>query len=569
MLGMECWCWNNISDYYPEVEPQKFSLPLPLPNWPQGKGFATGRICLGEIEVVQITKFKKIWGCSPSFGKSNCVSFYKPDEIPKGYYILGHYCQPDGEKHLTGYVLAAKDLTVNQKDTVRDSTSKLPALQKPLNYTLIWSSDSEYNGSGYIWMPNAPVGYKSMGFLASVEPNEPDPDEVRCVRADLTQNCEACEMMFSSDSLFPKNQFQVWKTRPCKRGMLCKGVSVGAFFCSTTSFSSGDELDIACLKNLNSSLHAMPNLEQIHALIKHYGPTVYLHPDETYLPSSVAWFFMNGALLYKDGKNNGTAINSKGSNLPAGGTNDGEYWLDLPNKDDANRTNVKCGNIESAELYVHVKPALGETFTDIAMWIFCPFNGPATVKVGLLSFTLNKVGEHVGDWEHYTLRVSNFSGELWSVYFSEHSGGEWVDACNLEFIEGNKSIVYASRNGHASFPHPGCYVQGSSKLGVGLRNDCARSKYYVDSSSKYQIVAAEYLGEGVVAEPPWLQYMREWGPTIIYDGRSEVEKIIKHLPFFMRFSVESFIELFPTELYGEAGPTGPKEKDNWLGDERW
>ncbi|XP_055834902.1 hypothetical protein At1g04090-like [Solanum dulcamara] len=562
MLGRECWCWNNLSDYYPAVEPQKFSLPLPLPKWPQGKGFGTGRICLGEIEVVQITKFKKIWGCSASFGKSDCVSFYKPDGIPKGYYILGHYGQPDGE-HITGYILAAKDISA-----VKDSALKLPALQKPLNYTLIWSSDSQYNGSGYIWMPNAPVGYKSIGFLASVEPNEPDSDEVRCVRADLTENCEASEMMFSSDSLFQRNQFQVWKTRPCNRGMLCAGVSVGTFF-SSTSFSPGDELDIACLKNLDSSQHAMPNLEQIHALIKHYGPTMYLHPDEIYLPSSVPWFFMNGALLYKDGKNNGTVINSKGSNLPAGGVNDGQYWLDLPNKDDANRTSVKCGNIESAELYVHVKPSLGGTFTDIAMWIFCPFNGPATVKIGLLSFALNKVGEHVGDWEHYTLRVSNFSGELWGVYFSEHSGGEWVDACNLEFIEGNKSIVYASRHGHASFPHSGCYLQGSSKLGVGLRNDCARSKYYVDSSSKYKIVAAEYLGEGVVAEPPWLQYMREWGPTIIYDGRSEVEKIIKHLPFFMRFSMESLIELFPTELYGEAGPTGPKEKDNWLGDERW
>lgn len=561
MLGRECWCWDNLSEYYPAVEPQKFSLPSPLPKWPQGKGFATGRICLGEIEVIQITKFKKIWGCGPSFGKSDCVSFYKPDGIPKGYDILGHYCQPDGE-HLSGYVLAAKDLSV-----VQDSALKLPALQKPLNYTLIWTSDSQYNGSGYIWLPNAPVGYKSLGLVASIEPNEPDPDEVRCVRADLTENCEASEMIFSSDSLFPRNQFQVWKTRPCKRGMLCAGVSVGTFF-GSTSFSSGDELNIACLKNLDSSLHAMPNLEQIHTLIKHYGPTIYLHPDEIYLPSSVPWFFMNGALLYQDGKNNGTVINSKGSNLPAGGVNDGQYWLNLPNKDDANRTSVKCGNIESAELYVHVKPSLGGTFTDIAMWVFCPFNGPATVKIGLLSFALNKVGEHVGDWEHYTLRISNFSGELWRMYFSEHSGGEWVDACNLEFIEGNKAIVYASKNGHASFPHPGCYLQGSSKLGVGVRNDCACSKYYVDSSSKYQIVAAEYLGEGVVAEPPWLQYMREWGPTIIYDGRSEVERIIKHLPFFMRFSVESLIELFPTELYGEAGPTGPKEKDNWLGDER-
>jgi hypothetical protein len=61
--------------------------------------------------------------------------------------------------------------------------------------------------------------------------------------------------------------------------------------------------------------------------------------------------------------------------------------------------------------------------------------------------------------------------------------------------------------------------------------------------------------------------MREWGPTIVYDSRSEIEKIIDMLPIFVRFSVENLFELFPTELSGEVGPTGPKEKDNWLGDE--
>ena len=100
-----------------------------------------------------------------------------------------------------------------------------------------------------------------------------------------------------------------------------------------------------------------------------------------------------------------------------------------------------------------------------------------------------------------------------------------------------------------------------------MRNDVARSKYYVDSSIKYQLVAAEYLGDGVVTEPCWLQYMREWGPNIVYDSRSEIDKILDHLPFFVRFSVENLVDLFPTELYGEEGPTGPKEKYNWVGDE--
>jgi hypothetical protein len=319
------------------------------------------------------------------------------------------------------------------------------------------------------------------------------------------------------------------------------------------------------LKNFDPNLRAMPNLEQVHALIKHYGPTVFFHPEETYLPSSVSWFFENGATLHKKDIKMGDAILAGGANLPAGGTNDGEYWIDLP--DDDRNWYVKVGNLESAELYAHIKPAQGGTFTDIAMWVFCPFNGPATIKVGLASFALKKVGRHTGDWEHFTLRISNFSGELSSIYFSEHSGGGWVDASDLEFISGNKAIVYSSRNGHASYPHPGCYLQGSEKLGVGMTNDVARSDLSVDSSTRYEIISAEYLGDAVT-EPCWLQYMREWGPAMTYNSRSEVDTVLSFLPFFLRFTVEAIFDSLPDELYEEEGPTGPKEKDNWEGDER-
>lgn len=404
-----------------------------------------------------------------------------------------------------------------------------------------------------------------MGIVVTNNPEEPKVEEVRCVRADLTEKCETSDQILSPD---PKssNPFDFWNTRPYRRGMLAKGVSVGTFYCN--AYLSSDEvlIDIACLKNLHHSLPAMPNLDQVHALIKHYGPTVFFHPDEDCLPSSVQWFFKNGALLYRDCGQKGEPIDLRGSNLPSGGENDGEFWIDLPVDDDA-RNDVITGDLESAELYVHVKPAFGGTFTDIAMWIFCPFNGAATLKIGLVTIPMTKIGQHVGDWEHYTLRVSNFTGELWQVFFSEHSGGRWVDASDLEFIEGNRPVVYSSKHGHASFPHPGTYLQGSTKLGIGVRNDVARSKYYVDSSIKYQLVAAEYLGDGVVTEPCWLQYMREWGPNIVYDSRSEIDKILDHLPFFVRFSVENLVDLFPTELYGEEGPTGPKEKYNWVGDE--
>ncbi|KAL6501139.1 hypothetical protein OROHE_025336 [Orobanche hederae] len=572
MFGWWDCCTSCCDSVYEEIaeEPHTFSLPSPLPQWPEGKDFATGKISLGEIEVVQNVKFEKIWSCSPLLGKAKGVTFYKPVEIPDGFFSLGHYCQPS-DKKLRGYVLVAKDISENTPDDVRINvcrSSNSPPLKKPLNYTLVGSQNSNQDTCGYIWLPNPPVGYEPMGFVVTTEPDEPHPDEVRCVRTDLTESCEVNEVIFNVNSFSLKDKLYVWDIRPCKRGMLCKGVPVGTFFCSRDKNPEDDKLSVSCLKNHDSSLLAMPNLDQIHALIKHYGPTLYFHPDETYLPSSVSWFFKNGALLFKQGRNKGLSIDSKGSVLPYGGSNDGEFWLDLPDDDDG-REFVSKGDIDSAELYVHVKPALGGTFTDIAMWLFCPFNGPATIKAGLWTYTCKRIGQHIGDWEHFTLRLSNFNGELSSVYFSEHSGGEWLDASELEFIEGNKAIVYASKNGHASFPHEGCYIQGSSKLGIGARNDCARSDFFVDSSDRYRVVAAEYLGDNVFAdEPRWLQYMREWGPRVVYDSRSELEKILKHLPFFVRFSVENLIELFPTELYGEEGPTGPKEKDNWLWDER-
>ncbi|KAM0062814.1 putative vacuolar protein sorting-associated protein [Helianthus debilis subsp. tardiflorus] len=551
MFGFDFCCSDKDGElnYLLVEEPKPFCLPSPLPQWPQGQGFATGRINIGELELAMIKDFEIISSYTPKRSKTDGVTFYKPVSIPDGFFTFGHYSQQT-DQPLRGYVLVARAAQNTEETTY-------PPLKTPLGYDLIW-----FSGTVYVWQPIPPEGYRCLGFAVTVDETEPDVEEVRCVRDDLTENCEVDDVILEiSKSL------KLWNTKACKTGIFCRGVTVGTFFCSTdTNFD--DELDICCLRNVNFNHEAMPNLEQVEVLIDHYGPTVYFHPDEVYLPSSVQWFFDNGTLLFKKGKENGIPVESGGSNLPQGGKNDGEYWLDLP-EDTNDETLVKNGNLESAELYVHVKPALGGTFTDIAMWIFCPFNGPVTFTVEFLNINIemNRVGEHVGDWEHFTLRISNFNGELWSVYFSEHSGGEWVDASNLEFIDGNKPIVYSSKCGHASFPNAGTYIQGSTKLGIGIKNDVDKSDKFIDASKRYKIIAAEYL-RGVVEEPDWLQYMREWGPTVLYDGRSELEKILKHLPIFIRLAVETVVDFFPMELYGEAGPTGPKEKDNWYGDER-
>jgi len=600
--GKISWlCWKKRRENLallcsPTSNPKPFHLPLPLPSWPPGLAFATGKICLGEIEVSQVSTLEKIWSCNGGEKDDKGASFYKPVEIPAGFFSLGHYGQPNCAS-LQGWVLVAKEtvdsckmsceckkekiasedpssllLSVQEGEKACCERGPLPALAKPLNYTLIWSSVS-WTGNqdryAYFWLPYPTDGYKAIGFVVTNTPNKPSLNEVRCVRADLTDTCETNGLIWSIESNVPKLPFSVWTVRPSHRGMWGRGVSVGTFYCSS-SWITGTNLPVACLKNVSFSLREMPDLNQIHGLVNHYGPTVFFHPDEIYLPSSVSWFFENGALLYKRGVQMAELITCNGSNLPPGGSNDGEYWLDLPA--DGRAKEIKLGNLQSAEVYVHIKPALGGTFTDIAMWVFCPFNGPATAKIGVLNLPLGKIGEHVCDWEHFTLRVSNFTGELWRIYFSQHSSGEWVNASDLEFIIGNKAVVYSSKSGHASFPHAGDYLQGDSRLGVGIRNDAARSKFSLDTSKKYQIIAAEHLQmlsvNVIPLEPPWLQYMREWGPTIIYNTRAELDKMLRLLPPKIRYTIKNIFNKLPNELSGEEGPTGPKEKGYWEGDER-
>ncbi|KAF3563307.1 hypothetical protein DY000_02018600 [Brassica cretica] len=106
----DCFYWNqeNSELEWDSSESKPFSLPSPLPRWPQGTGFATGKINLGEIQVVKVTEFDRVWKCSKSRGgKTRCASFYKPVGIPEGFHCLGHYCQANNQP-LRGFVLAAR-----------------------------------------------------------------------------------------------------------------------------------------------------------------------------------------------------------------------------------------------------------------------------------------------------------------------------------------------------------------------------------------------------------------------------------------------------------------------------
>ncbi|XP_027079942.1 hypothetical protein At1g04090-like [Coffea arabica] len=538
-----------------------FKFPSSMPKWPSGGGFASDYIDLGGLQVHQTSTFNKVWTIRGGGPDDLGATFYEPSQIPDGFFMLGSYSQPNNQPFF-GWILVAKD-------TSTDQSSSNETLKKPTDYTLVWSSESlktSQDGHGYIWLPVAPDGYRAVGYVVTATPDKPSLDKVRCVISELTDKCESENWIWGQGKTSSASDFNVYSSRPSGRGIQAQGVGVNTFIVKNGSDDNSSSTTIACLKNNNfSNFSSMPNLQQVEALFQAYSPWLFFHPKETYLPSSVNWYFENGALLYTKGEEpNPVAIQYNGANLPQGESNDGAYWLDLPVDKNA-KERVKKGDLQSAEVYLQIKPMLGATFTDIAIWIFYPFNGPGTAKLGLIDIPLGRIGEHIGDWEHLTLRISNFNGILYKVYFSEHSKGIWVDAPLLEFHDGtNKPVAYSALSGHPNYPKPGLVLQGAGD--VGIRNDAAKSDKFLDTGAKYSIVSAENLGLGIV-EPPWLNYLRKWGPNIVYEPGVEAQKVERLLPQNLKPAFARLVKILPNEFYGEDGPTGPKVKGSWSGDE--
>ncbi|CAH9095682.1 unnamed protein product [Cuscuta europaea] len=517
---------------------QGFTYPAPLPQWktvPEG-AFGSGAIDLGGLVVSQTRNLTQVWNTS----KGNGATFFEPSSLPEGFFILGSYAQANNVP-LFGGVLVGKDVTGR-------------SLRKPTDYALFWcSQNSTKTGLDttqpvYFWVPNCTTGYAAVGFLVTNTSSKPPLGKIRCVLSNFTD-----ASVTAGDPIWSVHGVSISTAIPQERGgVQARALAMCSFMiqASSTNLSSLPPTP-ACLRNTNQNFSsaAMPNKTQIQTLMEAYGPLFYFHPDEKFLPSSVEWFFQNGALLvWKNGSSEaGVPVLLNGSNLPLNGTG---YWLDLP----ANATEkqrVKRGDVQNATAYVHVKSMFGGTFTDMAVWVFYPFNGPAFLKVGPETITLETIGEHTGDWEHVTLRINNFDGALESVFFSQHAGGVWVKAPQLEFLNAtNKPVVYASLHGHAAYPEKGENLLGSGL--VKIKNSAAIGNVSMDTGLNFTLVSAECLGEDAVVEPNWLNSSLAWGPTITYGIAKELKPFRQNLP---------------PEVTHEQGPCSPKLKESWSGDE--
>ncbi|WZZ40582.1 hypothetical protein YC2023_036841 [Brassica napus] len=190
-----------------------FKFPSPLPTFTQGGRFANGTIDLGGLDVSQVPTFNKVWSTYEGGPNNLGVTFFEPSSVPTGFSILGYYAQPNN-RQLFGWVLVAKDLSSNN------------TLKPPVDYTLVGNTESlmiKQDGPGYFWQPVAPDGYQAVGLIVTNSSQKPPLDKVRCVRSDLTEQCEA------DTSIWESNGVKVSTLRPTIRGTQATGVCVGTF----------------------------------------------------------------------------------------------------------------------------------------------------------------------------------------------------------------------------------------------------------------------------------------------------------------------------------------------------
>jgi hypothetical protein len=183
-----------------------------------------------------------------------------------------------------------------------------------------------------------------------------------------------------------------------------------------------------------------------------YAPRVWMHPEEEYFPSSVE-FALPSMTRFLGG--------------------DGNYWVGstvpLNSPSDDSLPFFK-GDLANAPVYAYYADK-GNDVVDLVYFFYYPYNrGKEAVDTIW--------GNHVGDWEHITVRLMRGPDESLTplqVYLSAHSFGGAYDWAEVEHFEATHPVVYSAKGSHGVWSAAGDHVYmsiGEEVFGVCVTIVC-------------------------------------------------------------------------------------------------
>ena len=290
-----------------------------------------------------------------------------------------------------------------------------------------------------------------------------------------------------------------------------------------------------------------PRLEALET----YAPRVYFPANEPYFPSSVDFAFPH---------------------LERFAVGGGDHWVRTQAALDSPSDTLPffVGELETAPVYAFWADK-GGGVVDLVYWIYYPYNRGKSVVDTIW-------GNHVGDWEHVTVRLQGDADEGYAptqLYISAHSfGGAYAWGEGVELHEGTHPVVYSAWGSHGMWAAPGDHTYqtiGEEVLGVCVTLVCAD---LVDETSAgiawdtWEVVEGfDFFAQEGLGEQAWPAWMSEdfadlglGDPTVPGQG-----------PIFRWGNPEDCsvlgVPIDITDLIGvcrlEDGPTGPVSKNTW------
>jgi hypothetical protein len=406
-------------------------------------------------------------------GGDHDLSIWRPNAV-EGYHSLG-------DMAVAGYTSPGGYLVKDDGDL----------LSAPTDY--VWKWNDSGSGGNYdvsLWHPVAPAGYKCLGTITGNGYAKPSTDQMRCIKSEYVLHGKGT-WTWNDGGTGSNNDATIWRIEASDY----RGQSVGAFI-ATPNYVLGGEYWAINMSALNGV--QIGDVTEWHAA--EYAPRVHMSALETYFPDAVEPFLENTHEETHSGRVHlvtNQALGCDSCTDPA--------FLDGQNP-----------ALASVPVYAIIvpKPVVGDKVTDIVYFFWSPYNNGKRICIGAYIDGIGCIGgystfgNHVGDWEHITVRFVN--GLPNEVYMAQHGWGEQFVWGNSEIqMTGNHPIVYSALGSHATYPAAGRYNYRDLPNGDALID-------YADAGPAWDtwnnLVVIPWQPAGTFAgELEWLNFSGAWG----------------------------------------------------------
>jgi hypothetical protein len=278
--------------------------------------------------------------------------------------------------------------------------------------------------------------------------------------------------------------------------------------------------------------------------IMRYAPRIYLAADElqggqSYRPSSVEWFLANVDRVEIEGQY------WTQTKVPLTHATEVQPFFYGPEDEDLDEVPTYAFWIESQDVW--------RGHADIVYFFFYPYNRGKDMVQSVW-------GNHVGDWEHVTVRIDSTTFEPLELALSAHAGGETIKWDDIEKTADGHPIAYAAWGSHANYSTPGAHIYNTIEVppldDIEITDLTSSASDGVAWDTWNKIEAFDFYTQQGLDGATW----PGWMSTEFADASSEAIYRWGNTEDTCGLCLGSLCWDFPDICLLENGPTGPVSK---------